>query len=104
MLLENEQQEKGHEVLTILSKRFKQGLLNSSDQGNLGYAQTLALLGENELALKEIEMALAKGWVEDFNNNWWYLEDDPFFRGLLNMEQFNRLVEKHRKIIGSLFE
>jgi hypothetical protein len=79
LLLENGPHVKGRKVINTLFKRFEQGLLKSSDQGYLGYAQTLALLGESELALKEIETALVNGWVEYFNNNWWYLEDDPFF-------------------------
>jgi hypothetical protein len=89
-------------VLNTLAKRFEQGLLRSSDQGYLGYAPTLALLGESELALKEIETTLANGWVEDFNNNCWYLEDDPFFKNLRDMEQFDRLVNKHHKAISIL--
>lgn len=104
LLLENAQYDKGRKVLTTLAKRFQQGLLGSSDQAYIGYAQTLALLGENKLALREIETTLASGWVEDFNNNWWYLEDDPFFKDLRNIEQFKLLVEKHHKTISALSE
>ncbi|MFT5839409.1 MAG: hypothetical protein ACI9UT_001912, partial [Flavobacteriales bacterium] len=81
-------------------KRFEQGLLKSSDQGYLGYAQTLALLGESELALKEIETALVNGWVEYFNNNWWYLEDDPFF--LKTCVTWNNLIDWLKNIIKLL--
>jgi DNA-binding winged helix-turn-helix (wHTH) protein/Flp pilus assembly protein TadD len=104
LLLEDSQYDKGRKVLTTLTKRFEQGLLGSSDQGYIAYAQTLALLGENKLALKEIETALLNGWVEDFNNNWWYLEDDPFFKNLLNEEKFSELIKKHRKKISSVIK
>jgi DNA-binding winged helix-turn-helix (wHTH) protein/Tfp pilus assembly protein PilF len=102
LLLENGQQGKGRQVLTTLAKRFEQGLVGSSDQAYLGYAQTLALLNENKLALKEIETALTNGWVEDFNNNWWYLENDPFFKGLRDMDQFKNLIAQHHKTISKL--
>ena len=102
LLLENGQQSKGRQVLTTLAKRFEQGLVGSSDQAYLGYAQALALLNENKLALKEIETALTNGWVEDFNNNWWYLENDPFFKGLRDMDNFKNLIEQHHKTISKL--
>jgi DNA-binding winged helix-turn-helix (wHTH) protein/Tfp pilus assembly protein PilF len=104
LLLENGPHVKGRKVLNTLAKRFEQGLLRSSDQGYLGYAQTLALLGESELALKEIETTLVNGWVEDFNNNWWYLEDDPFFKKLRDMERFKLLVKKHHRTMSTLME
>jgi hypothetical protein len=104
LLLENGPHVKGRKVLNTLAKRFEQGLLRSSDQGYLGYAQTLALLGESELALKEIETTLVNGWVEDFNNDWWYLEDDPFFKKLRDMERFKLLVKKHHRTMSTLME
>lgn len=104
LLLETGLLDEGRKVLTALAKRFEQGLLGASGQGQIGYAQTLALLGDNTLALKEIETTLSNGWVEDFNNNWWYLEDDPFFKNLRDMVQFELLVKKHHKTIITLFE
>lgn len=102
LLLANAQYDDGRRILQALATRFEQGLLASSEQAYLAYAQTLALLGKNQLALQEIETTLASGWVEDFNNNWWYLENDPFFKNMSGMPQFAVLVETHKNKISLL--
>jgi hypothetical protein len=50
------------------------------------------------------QTSLPNGWVEDFNNNWWYLEDDPFFKNLRDMDKFKQLIEQHHTTISQLFE
>ncbi|MEP1445482.1 MAG: winged helix-turn-helix domain-containing protein [Paraglaciecola sp.] len=104
LLLENAQYDQGQRLLETLAKRFEQGLLASSEHAYMAYAQTLSLLGKKQLALQELETTLASGWVEDFNNNWWYLENDPFFKNLLGIPQFADLLEAHKNKISLLTE
>jgi len=102
LLIQNKQIEKGTAMLNSLIDRYQQGLLDSSGEGTLGYAQTLALLGEKHKALTELELALESGWVEDFNDNWWYLENDPFFKDLIDTQWFMQLVARHKKAINAI--
>lgn len=102
LLVRNNQIEKGTNILNALLERFEQGLLRSSSEGTIGYAQTLASLGKQKRALSELTLALESGWVEDFNNNWWYLENDPFFKELAKLDEFKLLTQRHKNAIETL--
>lgn len=92
---------------TIFAK-LEQQLLASytldSQEADIRLASIYALQGKTNEALSELNTAIAQGWVSDFNQNWWYLQDSPYFVTLSDNERFQHIVTDYHRSIDALYE
>lgn len=101
LLLETGDESQGREILQHLEQQLSAGLMPGSQSANTQLASILALLGKDEEALEQLTIAIKQGWVSDFNQNWWNLEDSPYFRSIKSHPRFKQLVnDYHHKISG----
>ncbi|WP_338519206.1 hypothetical protein [Alteromonas gracilis] len=88
--------------------KLEQQLLASysagSQEADIRLASLYALQGKANEALSELETAIAQGWVSDFNQNWWYLQDSPYFAPLADNKTFQRIVANYHQSVNEVFE
>jgi DNA-binding winged helix-turn-helix (wHTH) protein/predicted Zn-dependent protease len=88
--------------------KLEQQLLASysagSQEADIRLASLYALQGKANEALSEMETAIAQGWVSDFNQNWWYLQDSPYFAPLADNKTFQRIVADYHQSVNEVFE
>ncbi len=93
---------KAEENLDTLIKSLKSGMTPGSGTADIRLALALSLHGQQHEALSALETALSQGWVSDFNQSWWYLQDSPYFNDLKSNPRFKRLVARHQKDIEGI--
>jgi DNA-binding winged helix-turn-helix (wHTH) protein/predicted negative regulator of RcsB-dependent stress response len=102
LLIETGNTERGSQILTHLENQFRSGLVIGSLHADIRLSSVLALQGKTNLALSELDKAISQGWVSDFNQSWWNLEDSPYFKNLRANPEFNRIVNLYKSNISSL--
>lgn len=81
---------------TRLENHTTQTLNNQVD-----LAVVYAQLGDNQQAIASLKSALDSGWVNDFNLNWWRLEDNPFLAPIHHEAAFKSLVRDYYSTLES---
>lgn len=92
------------DILVKLAATLRAGLLPNSHNSDIRLAAVLALQGKNDEALQQLDITLKQGWVSDFNQNWWYLQDSPYFKKLSANPRFQQLVSRYHMEIESIFQ
>lgn len=95
---------KANAILTQLAKDLTAGITTGSQEADIRLASILALQGKTDDSLTQLRTAVSQGWVSDFNQNWWQLEDSPYFRSLHSNAEFQRIVADYHDSIAVLSE
>lgn len=103
LLMQTGDDANGAKILNALEQRLRAGLVPGSHKADIRLAQVLALQGNDRDALDELRLAVEQGWVSDFNQNWWYLQDSPYFRALRADEKFKEIVALYHDSIAAEF-
>lgn len=101
LLLKTGDSAKGERILEAMEKQLQAGLVTGSQLRDTRLASVFALQGREQQALNQLEIAIKQGWVSDFNQNWWYLKDSPYFKILNDDERFQQLVTRYEEGIAS---
>ncbi|GEA12907.1 winged helix-turn-helix domain-containing protein [Alteromonas sp. KUL49] len=102
LLIETGEEERGREILSALEQQLASGMAIGSHSADIRLASVLALQGITEASLNALEDAISQGWVSDFNQNWWYLQDSPFFISLKGDPRFEAIVDRYNQNIQQL--
>ncbi len=102
LLIETGESEKGREILSALEQQLGSGMAVGSHNADIRLASVLALQGKTESSLAALDNAINQGWVSDFNQNWWYLQDSPFFTSLKGNPEFDAIVTRYHQSIQQL--
>ena len=103
LLLESGQRKQGEEILTRLEQQLTTGFTPGSQVADIRLASVYALQGKKEAAVAQLRVAISQGWVSDFNQNWWYLEDSPYFRDLADSQAFRKAIADYHKGIAEVY-
>lgn len=102
LLIETGENERRREILSALEQQLASGMAIGSHSADIRLASVLALQGNTEASLNALEDAINQGWVSDFNQNWWYLQDSPFFISLKGDPRFDAIVDRYNQNIQQL--
>ncbi|MFC3033472.1 winged helix-turn-helix domain-containing protein [Pseudoalteromonas fenneropenaei] len=104
LLLKTGDRERGGAILKKLEQQFSAGLMTGSHHADIRPAAIFALQEHHQAALSALNNAISQGWVSDFNQNWWYIEDSPFFKSLLGSAEFAVIVDKYHHNIAQVVD
>lgn len=98
-----DQYQTGQQILAQLEQQLKAGASKGRQTADISLTSILALQGKKQQALEALKVAITQGWVSDFNQNWWYLQDSPYFQDMADDEVFKQIVDDYHQSIEREF-
>lgn len=94
----------GKLILDKLENQLRAGIVPGSKSADIRLASILALQSKNQEALQHLELAISQGWVSDFNQNWWNIQDSPYFRRLSSDARFQQIAANYHRQIALILQ
>ena len=102
LLLKTGDEPTGQDILSRLTEQLRAGFTPGSDNADIRLASVLALQGKHDDAIHQLELAISQGWVSDFNQNWWNIQDSPYFKGLVTNPEFQKVINDYFSVISAI--
>ncbi|KTF16659.1 hypothetical protein ATS75_04200 [Pseudoalteromonas sp. H105] len=102
ILLELGEQEFATALLNNVSEFLKLNKVQDKAQAELTLAEINALLSNTTEAIKHLEKALNKGWLETYDREWWPLQDNHLLKSINSNPKFKNLIAEHSENLAKM--
>jgi hypothetical protein len=88
--------------LNNVSEFLKLNKVQDKAQAELTLAEINALLSNTTEAIKHLEKALNKGWLETYDREWWPLQDNHLLKSINSNPKFKNLIAEHSENLAKM--
>ena len=96
-LLKLDEQESATLLLNNVRRFLQLDKVQDKAQAKFTLAEINSQLGDSSKAVEHLHTALDLGWLETFDREWWYLQDNHLLTPLQNQPEFQALLLEHQK-------